>query len=131
MQERQAGALPADARRPAVDAIPHVTTVPANSEKCSDRCLKRNKGQRPQTDMQIAASYIRLREEIPDHVTVVVAAKTRSIEEVMEVIDAGATDIGENYQGGDRRRVEHGPTRNRHLWAPRLQSSSSGAAKAG
>ena len=47
--------------------------------------------------MQIAANYIRLREEIPDHVTVIVAAKTRPAEEVMEVIDAGATDIGENY----------------------------------
>jgi pyridoxal phosphate enzyme (YggS family) len=30
-------------------------------------------------------------------VIIVVAAKTRSAEEVMEVIDAGATDIGENY----------------------------------
>ena len=47
--------------------------------------------------MQSAANYIRLREEIPDHVTVIVAAKTRPAEEVMEVIDAGATDIGENY----------------------------------
>jgi pyridoxal phosphate enzyme (YggS family) len=47
--------------------------------------------------MQIAANYIRLREEIPDHVTVITAAKARSVEEVIEVIDAGATDIGENY----------------------------------
>jgi len=47
--------------------------------------------------MQIAANYIRLREEIPDHVTIVVAAKTRSVEDIVEVIDAGATDIGENY----------------------------------
>jgi len=47
--------------------------------------------------MEIAANYIRLRKEIPDHVTVLVAAKARSVEEVIEVIDAGATDIGENY----------------------------------
>jgi len=47
--------------------------------------------------MQIAANYIRLREEIPDHVTVIVAAKTRPVEEVIEVINAGATHIGENY----------------------------------
>jgi pyridoxal phosphate enzyme (YggS family) len=47
--------------------------------------------------MEIAANYIRLREEIPDHVTIIVAAKARSVEEVMEVIDAGVTDIGENY----------------------------------
>jgi hypothetical protein len=47
--------------------------------------------------MQIAANYTRLRKEIPDHVTIVVAAKTRSVEDIVEVIDAGATDIGENY----------------------------------
>lgn len=47
--------------------------------------------------MQSAANYLRLREQIPDHVTIIVAAKTRSVEEVMEVIEAGATDIGENY----------------------------------
>ncbi len=48
-------------------------------------------------DMHIAANYIRLREEIPDYVRIIVAAKTRSAEEVIEVIDAGALDIGENY----------------------------------
>ena len=47
--------------------------------------------------MQIGANYTRLREEIPDHVTIVVAAKTRSVEELAGVIDAGATEIGENY----------------------------------
>ena len=47
--------------------------------------------------MQIAANYIRLREDIPDHVTIVLAGKTRSVEEIVEVIDAGATDLGENY----------------------------------
>jgi len=47
--------------------------------------------------MTIAANYARLREKIPDHVTIVVAAKTRSVEDIVEVIDAGATDLGENY----------------------------------
>jgi len=47
--------------------------------------------------MQIAANYARLREEIPDHVTIVLAGKTRSVEEIVEVMDAGATDLGENY----------------------------------
>jgi len=47
--------------------------------------------------MQIGANYTRLREEIPDHVTIVLAAKTRSAKDIVEVIDAGATDIGENY----------------------------------
>jgi len=47
--------------------------------------------------MQIATNYIRLRENIPDHVTIVLAGKTRSVQELVEVIDAGATDLGENY----------------------------------
>lgn len=47
--------------------------------------------------MSLAANCIRLRENIPDHVTIVLAGKTRSAEEIVEVIDAGATDLGENY----------------------------------
>lgn len=47
--------------------------------------------------MIIAANYIRLREEVPDSVAIVLAAKTRSVDEVTQAIDAGATDIGENY----------------------------------
>ena len=47
--------------------------------------------------MNIAKNYTRIREEIPDHVTIVLAAKSRRAEEIEEVIDAGATDIGENY----------------------------------
>jgi hypothetical protein len=47
--------------------------------------------------MSITTNYTRLREEIPDNITIIVAAKARSAEEIMEVIDAGATDIGENY----------------------------------
>jgi len=47
--------------------------------------------------MTIAENYRRLRQEIPDYVTVVVSCKTRASQEVEEVIKAGATDIGENY----------------------------------
>lgn len=47
--------------------------------------------------MSIAENYERLRQEIPDHVTIVLAAKKRSPRELIEVIEAGATDIGENY----------------------------------
>lgn len=67
--------------------------------------------------MQIAANYLRLREEIPDHVTIIVAAKTRSVEEVMEVIEAGATDIGENYvQETEQMRSHLAEKANRVRW---------------
>ena len=47
--------------------------------------------------MSITQKYQQLRAEIPEHVTIVLAAKTRTAEEVAEAIAAGATDIGENY----------------------------------
>ena len=47
--------------------------------------------------MSISANYARIRREIPDYVTIVVSCKTRTAEEIKEVIDAGASDIGENY----------------------------------
>ncbi len=47
--------------------------------------------------MSITENYQRIREEIPDNVTIVLAAKTRSKDEILEAIAAGATDIGENY----------------------------------
>jgi len=47
--------------------------------------------------MSISKSYARIRREIPDYVTIVLSCKTRTVEEIKEVIDAGATDIGENY----------------------------------
>ena len=47
--------------------------------------------------MDIAENYRRLREEIPDNVTIVLAGKTRTAEEIVEAIEAGATDIGQNY----------------------------------
>jgi len=47
--------------------------------------------------MSISKNYARIRREIPDYVTIVVSCKTRTAEEIKEVIDAGATDIGDNY----------------------------------
>ena len=47
--------------------------------------------------ISIEDNYRRLRESIPEQVTLVVAAKQRTAPEVREAIRAGATDIGENY----------------------------------
>ena len=42
--------------------------------------------------MSIAENYRKLREDVPDHVTIVLAGKTRTAEEIVEAIEAGATD---------------------------------------
>ena len=47
--------------------------------------------------MSVYKNYAEIRREIPDYVTIVVSCKTRTAEEIKEVIDTGATDIGENY----------------------------------
>lgn len=47
--------------------------------------------------MSIAQRYRELRDEIPDHVTIVLAAKTRTSDEVREAIEAGAGHVGHNY----------------------------------
>jgi pyridoxal phosphate enzyme (YggS family) len=47
--------------------------------------------------MGITEQYQKIREKIPEHVTIVLAAKTRTPEEVKEAIDAGVMDLGENY----------------------------------
>ncbi len=47
--------------------------------------------------MDVAENYKRIRGKIPEHVSIVVATKTRTAAEISEIIDAGATDIGENY----------------------------------
>lgn len=47
--------------------------------------------------MSVAENYQKIRREIPDNVTIVAAAKKRTKEEIVELIGAGATDIGENY----------------------------------
>ncbi len=67
--------------------------------------------------MSIADTYQRLRDEIPARVTIVVAAKTRSAEEMLEVIEAGATDIGHNYvQEAEQARAALGPDADRVRW---------------
>jgi len=47
--------------------------------------------------MSVTESYARLREEIPADVAIIVSAKAKTTEEVEEAINAGATDIGQNY----------------------------------
>jgi len=42
--------------------------------------------QRERVDMGIAENYRRLREENPDNVTIVLACKTRTVEEALEAI---------------------------------------------
>jgi PLP dependent protein len=45
--------------------------------------------------MSITENYKCLHQEIPDNVTIVVAAKKRTPQELVEAIEAGATDIDE------------------------------------
>jgi pyridoxal phosphate enzyme (YggS family) len=67
--------------------------------------------------MGIKENYLSIREEIPDEVTIVLAAKTRTREEILEAIDAGATDIGENYvQEAERLRRELDEDAKRVRW---------------
>jgi len=47
--------------------------------------------------MSISANYVKIRQEIPDYVTIIVSCKTRTAEEIEQVIDAGAADVGQNY----------------------------------
>jgi pyridoxal phosphate enzyme (YggS family) len=47
--------------------------------------------------MSISADYVKIRQEIPDYVTIIISCKTRTTEEIEQVIEAGGTDIGENY----------------------------------
>ena len=50
--------------------------------------------------MNISDNYARIRQEVPGEVTIVLSVKTRTVEQIEEVIDAGATDIGQNYVQG-------------------------------
>jgi len=62
----------------------------------------------------IRENYERIRRELPDYVTIVAAAKSRTAAEVREVIEAGAEIIGENYvQEAERKFREIG---NRVRW---------------
>jgi pyridoxal phosphate enzyme (YggS family) len=47
--------------------------------------------------MTAAETYRRIREAAPDHVTVLLACKKRTPEEIAALIEAGATDLGHNY----------------------------------
>jgi len=46
---------------------------------------------------EIARKFEKLRKEVSESVRIVLAVKKRTPEEVLEVIEAGATDLGENY----------------------------------
>jgi len=47
--------------------------------------------------MNIRNNFLKIKKEIPDYVQIVLAAKTRTKEEIEEAISAGAEIIGENY----------------------------------
>lgn len=47
--------------------------------------------------MSIKERYQKIRREIPEYVTIVAAAKTRTAKEILEAIEAGIEIIGENY----------------------------------
>lgn len=56
--------------------------------------------------MSIAQNWRRIRAQVPPSVVVVLACKTRSVEEVREAIAAGATDLGHNYVQEAEKMVE-------------------------
>ena len=67
--------------------------------------------------MGIKENYLRIRKEVPDYVEVVLAAKTRSAEEIKEAILAGAEIIGENYvQETERVYEQLGPLAQKVKW---------------
>lgn len=47
--------------------------------------------------MSIQATYENIRKQVPEHVTIVLACKTRTPDEIRAVVEAGATDLGQNY----------------------------------
>lgn len=47
--------------------------------------------------VNIAKNVEKIRSKIPENVRILAAAKTRIAEEIIEVVKAGITDIGENY----------------------------------
>lgn len=47
--------------------------------------------------VDIAARFKEIRDSLPDEVQLVVASKSRSVEEIRQVVEAGAKIIGENY----------------------------------
>jgi len=47
--------------------------------------------------MSIRENFLKIKKEVPEYVKIVLAAKTRTKDEIEEVISAGAEIIGENY----------------------------------
>ena len=47
--------------------------------------------------MSIKQNIRKIRQEIPKNITILAATKTRTVQEIQEAIEAGITDIGENY----------------------------------
>ena len=67
--------------------------------------------------MSIVENYRQIRETVPENVTIVVATKMRTPEEITRVLEAGATDIGENYlQEGVRMRQSLGSKAHNATW---------------
>jgi len=67
--------------------------------------------------MSITENYQKIREEIPGDILVIVASKTRTPEEIVEVIEAGARDLGENYvQEAEKMKQELGEKANTVKW---------------
>ena len=67
--------------------------------------------------MSITKNYHEIRKKIPGNVTIVLASKMRTPEEIEEVIEAGATDIGENYvQEAEKMRNSLGKAAERVRW---------------
>jgi pyridoxal phosphate enzyme (YggS family) len=67
--------------------------------------------------LSIRENYQKIREEIPEHVKVIVAAKARTINEIEAVISAGAEYLGENYvQDAERMYQLLGDTAKKIKW---------------
>lgn len=67
--------------------------------------------------MSIKDNYQRIRDTVPPYADIIVAAKTRTPDEVAAVIEAGATHIGENYvQEGMQMQTSLGPKARHITW---------------
>jgi pyridoxal phosphate enzyme (YggS family) len=67
--------------------------------------------------MNIAENYLTIRKRIPEHVALVLACKKRTVQELKELIAAGATDFGENYvQEAEKHITELGPLARQVRW---------------
>ncbi len=67
--------------------------------------------------MGITENYHQLRQDVPDHVQIVAAAKTRSPEEITEAIEAGVGVFGQNYvQEAEKIKTALGPTADAIQW---------------